>query len=146
MQVDSSLVFGRQACLRQLASLVRIAADLFADFEAEAVAVDRRTRRLSERLLRLQLVVDAVDSASITVRKSRSISSAVRLLDWMSLDPVLAALHPALAVSMAHVALFYSIWLGLTLFCPVLPSFTQFYPVLPSFTQFYLFIYEFTKL
>ena len=130
MQVDSSLVFGRQACLRQLASLVRIAADLFADFEAEAVAVDRRTRRLSERLLRLQLVVDAVDSASITVRKSRSISSAVRLLDWMSLDPVLAALHPALAVSMAHVALFYSIWLGL-------PSFTQFYPVLPSFTQFY---------
>ena len=96
MQVDSSLVFGRQACLRQLASLVRIAADLFADFEAEAVAVDRRTRRLSERLLRLQLVVDAVDSASITVRKSRSISSAVRLLDWMSLDPVLAALHPIL--------------------------------------------------
>ena len=57
------------ACLRQLASLVKTAGDMFGEFEGEAQRIHERTRSLQGRLARLQTAVDRCDSRTTAVRK-----------------------------------------------------------------------------
>lgn len=59
------------ACLRQLASLVSLAADVFGACEHEAALVHERTVRLRERLDRLSVNVDKLDSRTAPIRKCR---------------------------------------------------------------------------
>jgi hypothetical protein len=57
------------ACLRQLSSLVKFAAEMFADFESQAGDIDRRSRQLRSRLDSLQKSVDQYDSRTLPVRE-----------------------------------------------------------------------------
>lgn len=58
------------ACLRQLASLVSLASDIFAHCHDEASLLQERTAQLSQRLDRLQSNADQrLDSRSVAIRK-----------------------------------------------------------------------------
>ena len=57
------------ACLRQLSSLVKFAAEMFAEFESQACDIERRSRRLRSRLDALQTSVDLYDSRTLPVRE-----------------------------------------------------------------------------
>ena len=58
------------ACLRQLASLVSLASDIFAHCHDEASLLQQRTTQLSQRLDRLQSNADQrLDSRSVAIRK-----------------------------------------------------------------------------
>ena len=58
------------ACLRQLASLVSLAADIFNSCQDEASAIHERTVNLRERLNRLTASVDKLDPRIVPIRKS----------------------------------------------------------------------------
>ena len=57
------------ACLRQLASLVSLAGDIFGQCQAEAQALNERTQQLRKRLDTVQSAVDALDSRTVEIRK-----------------------------------------------------------------------------
>lgn len=57
------------ACLRQLASLVSLAADIFTHCQDEASVLHQRTIQLRQRLDRLQSNADQLDSRSVPIRK-----------------------------------------------------------------------------
>lgn len=59
------------ACLRQLASLVVTAHDMFGEYERQAQQIYERSRTLKARLGRLQTLVDGYDSRAVPVRKWR---------------------------------------------------------------------------
>jgi ABC-type transporter Mla subunit MlaD len=57
------------ACLRQLASLVSLAGDIFDQCQAQAQALNERTLQLRQRLDKVQSAVDALDSRTVKIRK-----------------------------------------------------------------------------
>lgn len=57
------------ACLRQLASLVALASDIFTHCQDEASVLHQRTVQLRQRLDRLQSNADQLDSRSAPIRK-----------------------------------------------------------------------------
>lgn len=57
------------ACLRQLASLVSLAGDIFTRCQDEASTLHERSVQLAQRLDRLQINVDRLDSRSVIIRK-----------------------------------------------------------------------------
>ena len=70
------------ACLRQLASLVVTAHDMFGEYERQAQQIYERSRTLKGRLGRLQTLVDAYDCRAVPVRK------------WRPLPPLPPCPHP----------------------------------------------------
>lgn len=65
------------ACLRQLASLVVTAHDMFGEYERQAQQIYERSCTLKGRLGRLQTLIDGCDCRSVPVRKWRSPLSIV---------------------------------------------------------------------
>ena len=69
------------ACLRQLASLVSLAADIFTHCQDEASNLHERTVQLRQRLDRLQTNADRLDSRSVPIRKFLSPSFFLSLVN-----------------------------------------------------------------
>ncbi len=57
------------ACLRQLASLVGLAADIFRNCEEESDCLLKRSAALKTRLDRIQELVSKADSRTVAIRK-----------------------------------------------------------------------------
>ena len=58
------------SCLRQLACLVGLAAEIFAGVECEAVLVQRRAQRLRGRLRRIEDAVGQLECRNVDIRES----------------------------------------------------------------------------
>ena len=72
------------ASLKQLASLITTAEDIFAELTAEVTSLADRSGLLRDRLQRVQRKLDTVDPKKITVRKYDLTSREVKVLGLLS--------------------------------------------------------------
>ena len=71
------------ACLRQLASLVSLAGDIFDQCQAQAQALNERTLQLRQRLDKVQSAVDALDSRTVEIRKFFNFINILNVAIWL---------------------------------------------------------------